>query len=268
MKRAGAVLALVAGLAAFSAAAAPRVASLDQCADQYVLALSPRARIVGLSPRALNEDSYLRARARGLPIVRATLESLLLRGPQVVVRSWGGSPELLRELADRGVRIVPLDDAANFPGVARNIRRVASALETHSAGEALIDRMNATLAAASDAWGGRRALYLTPGGATSGKGTLIDAMLAAAGLRNAATGEGYREVSLESLAVRPPDALVLGFFDPALLARQPWSLGRHRVIRRLAARKALVSLPAAELGCPGWFAADAALATSRARKGA
>ncbi|HEY5289048.1 MAG TPA: ABC transporter substrate-binding protein, partial [Caulobacteraceae bacterium] len=47
-------------LAASVASAAPRVLSLDQCADQYLLALSPRAEIVGLSTRARNADSYLR----------------------------------------------------------------------------------------------------------------------------------------------------------------------------------------------------------------
>lgn len=268
MNRAGAALALVVGLAAFSAVAAPRVASLDQCADQYVLALSPRAAVVGLSPRALNDDFFLRARARGLPIVRASLEPLLLRRPEVVVRSWGGSPALLREVARRGVRIVPLDDASDFPGVERNVRRVALALGTPAAGEALLTRMNANLSAARGAWGGRRALYLTPGGATSGRGTLIDAMLAAAGLRNAAQGVGYRELSLENLVMKPPGALVLGFFDPSLLSRQPWSLGRHRVVRDLAAKTALVSLPASELGCPAWFAANATLALARARPGA
>ena len=49
------------------AQAAPRVMSLDQCADQYVLALSPREAIVGVSPRVDDRDSYLRARAAGLP---------------------------------------------------------------------------------------------------------------------------------------------------------------------------------------------------------
>lgn len=36
--------------------AAPRVMSLDSCADQYVLALAPREAIVGLSHRAVAPD--------------------------------------------------------------------------------------------------------------------------------------------------------------------------------------------------------------------
>jgi len=58
-------------------AAAQRVYSLDQCADQYVLALSPRSSIVGLSKRADDADAYLRAEAAGLPLRRATTEAVL-----------------------------------------------------------------------------------------------------------------------------------------------------------------------------------------------
>ena len=59
------------------AQAAPRVMSLDQCADQYVLALSPREAIVGVSPRVDDRDSYLRAMSAGLPQRRASAEAVL-----------------------------------------------------------------------------------------------------------------------------------------------------------------------------------------------
>ncbi len=248
------------------AAAAPRVVSLDQCADQFVLALSPRPAIAGLSPRARNADSYLAGAARGLPIVRADAEAVLAARPAVVVRFWGGSPELQRLLERRGVSVVTIDDANNFNGVARNVRRVAAALKEAGAGEALIARMRSDLAAARNAWSGRSALYLTPGGGTTGAGTLMDAILRAAGLSNAASGEGYRELSLESLALKPPAAVVRGFFEPWALAVQPWALGRHTLLRRLTDRRTLVSLPGSELGCPAWFAADAARRIARASR--
>ena len=86
--------AIALGLVATSALAAPKVFSLDQCADQYVLALSPRADIVGLSKRATKSDSYLAARARGLPMRRATAEEVLAARPDVVVRWWGGDESM------------------------------------------------------------------------------------------------------------------------------------------------------------------------------
>lgn len=242
----------------------PRTVSLDQCSDQYVLALSPRASIAGLSTRALADDSYLRERARGLPIVRADTEAILGAQPRVVVRYWGGTPGLLEQLKRRGVTVVAIDDATDFAGVRANIRRVARALSAEAAGEDLIARMDAKLAAAAGAWRGASALYLTSGGATSGRGTLIDAMFAAAGLRNAAQSHGYSELSIEMLAANPPSAIVGGFFDSAATARQPWGIGRHRVLRDLMRRKAVISLPGAILGCPAWFAADGVLAIATA----
>jgi iron complex transport system substrate-binding protein len=234
------------------------VLSFDGCADQYVMALSPREAIVGLSTRADDADSRLRAHARGLPLRRVDLETALAVRPQVVVRYWGGDPRLIRALERRGVQVVTIQDAADFEGVRRNIRRVAAGLAQPSSGEALIADMDRRLARATGAWRGQRALYLTPGGITAGSGTLVGAVLQAAGMRNAELRPGYQTVSLERLAFDPPQRVVLGFFDTAQLAGDTWGAGRHRVLRRIVDRGALASLPGSMLGCPDWGAAQAA----------
>ena len=240
------------------AAAAPRVMSLDQCSDQYVLALSPREAIVGLSPRASARDSYLRDRAAGLPVRRASAEALLAARPDVVVRYWGGDERLARVLERRGVRVVRIEEATDFSGVRDNVRRVAAALDEREAGERMVAKMDADLAASRGAWGGRSALYLTPSGFTAGEGTLIKAVLEAAGLRNASMRPGYQPVSLEALVMNPPGALVLGFFDAFATAMVRWGPGRHRVLQPLIRKKAIGSLSASIAGCPGWFAAQGA----------
>lgn len=252
---------------ALAASAVPRVLSLDQCADQYVLALSPRQAIVGLSPRALNADSRLAALARGLPLRRVDAETALAARPQVVVRYWGGDGALLSLMTRRGARIVTIEDAADFDGVRRNVRAVGEALGQPAAAAALIARMDRQLTEARGAWAGRPALYLTSGGATAGPGTLINAILAAAGLRNIETRPGFRAVSLEALVLHPPDAVVEGFFDQASQASVRWGPGRHGVLRRLTRGRALVSLPGSLIGCPAWFAADAAGMVARAAPG-
>lgn len=259
----------VCGLGAAAAAqTAPRVASLDQCADQYVLALSPRSAIAGLSFRARAGDSYLAAEAWGLPRRRATLESLLAARPQLVLRTWGGDAGLVRRLEARRIAVVSLPQAEDFAGVRHDIRLAAAALRNPRGGEALISGMDRDLAAAGAAPTGLRAAYLTPGGATAGPGTLIDALFQAAGLNNAETRPGYRVLSLERLALAPPQALVLGFFDAFALARAWWSPAHSGVIHEAQARRAVASLPGRLLGCPGWFNAKAALILSRAAAGA
>jgi iron complex transport system substrate-binding protein len=219
--------------------------------------MSPRGAIAGLSNRADDADSRLRHLAHGLPQRRVDLESVLAARPQVVVRYWSGEPRLVRALEERGVRVVTIGEASGFADVRRNVRQVASALEQPAAGEALIARMDARLSAAAGAWGGQSVLYLTPGGVTAGPGTLVDAILRAAGLSNAERRPGYQVVSLEQLAMAPPRAVVLGFFDTFQLAGASWGLGRHRIVHRVVRSSAVASLPGSHLGCPDWSAAEA-----------
>lgn len=213
---------------------------------------------MGLSTRADDADSRLRDLARGLPRRRVDLESALATRPQVVVRYWGGDPRLVAALEKRGVRVVTIGEASDFSAVRANIRRVAAALDARPGGDALVATMDARLAHAANAWKGARALYLTPGGVTAGRGTLVDAILRAAGMTNAETRAGYRTVSLEALAMHPPGAVVLGFFDTFQLAGDSWGMGRHEVLQRVVDERAVASLPGSMLGCPDWSAAEAA----------
>lgn len=234
-----------------------RVLSLDQCADQYVLALAPEADLA-LSPRADDPDAWMRAAAAGHRRVRPTLEAAVVFQPDVVVRYWGGEPRLLARLKADGVKVVTIEDATDFNGVRAEIRVVSRALGEMERGETLIARMNATLPANTPAAPAvkPRALYLTAGGFTAGKGTLIDAILSAAGFANAAGAPFFTPVSIERMVLFPPARFVLGFFDQA---RGDWrGAGRHPVLRRLARGRVAARLPAAALTCPGWFAADAA----------
>ncbi|PZR37001.1 ABC transporter substrate-binding protein [Caulobacter segnis] len=260
MRAAKALCALVAALALAPglACAAPRVMSLDSCADQYVLALAPRESIVGLSYRAVSRDSYMRNAAAGLPLRRATFESLVAARPDVVVRLWGGDARLSKALEKKGVATVTLDDAADFDGVRANVRKVAAALDRRAEGEGIIARMDAELARAAGAGKGRPALYLTPGGFTAGSGTLVDATLKAAGYANASKAPYFSPVSLEGLVMTPPAAVVLGLFDMARAGADRWGPGRHAALQHVVATRTTASLPASVVGCPGWFAADGA----------
>jgi iron complex transport system substrate-binding protein len=247
-------------------ASPPAVYSLDQCADQYVLALAPRSSIMALSLRATNPDSYFAAQAQGLPRRRATLESVLAARPKVVVRYWGGEARMTSALEKRGIAVVSIDDATTFDGVAANVRKVAAALGAASEGERLVARMRAQLTATRGAWGGAGAFYLTSGGQTAGRGTLVDQMLSAAGLTNLGGGQGFHAVSLERLVLKPPRAIVAGFFDRYSAAGQHWSPGRNRLLARIVARRTIVTLPPTILACPAWFAADAPMKIAGAKK--
>jgi len=251
-----AILTLALMAVAPSAHAAARVASLDQCADQYVLALSDRSSIVALSHRADDPDSRLRSLARGLPTVRVTSEALLALQPTIAVRYWGGDERLARTLRARRVRVVQIAEATDFTGVRSNIRAVAQALNARSRGEALITAMDRKLANSQGAWKGQSALYLTPSGFTAGDSTLVGAILRAAGLTNAAPRAGFAEVPLEALVLEPPRGFVLGFFDQLSAAFERWGIGGHASLRRQLPGRTLASVPGSVLSCPAWFAAE------------
>lgn len=254
---AGALAGLVLAGAGVAEARPLRVMALDQCADQYVLALRPDAELA-LSPRADDPDAWLRDAASGRRRIRPTLEAAIAFRPDVVVRYWGGEPRLLARLEASGVRVVTIADATEFNGIRDNIRAVSQGLGVPDRGEALARRMDATLRSAvpEPAPPKRSALYLTAGGFTAGKGTLVDAILGAAGFANAAPGPFFAPVSVERIALYPPARFVLGFFDQV---RGDWrGPGRHPVVQRAARGKVSARLPAAALTCPAWFAADAA----------
>lgn len=265
MKRGSAALAAGLLLAAGSAQARPlRVMALDQCADQYVLALGPDAELA-LSPRADDPDAWLRTAAKGRRMIRPTLEAAVGFQPDVVVRYWGGDARLLAALEKRGARVVTIADATDFDGVRTNIRAVAEGLGQPERGSRMEATMRSRLEAAAPASPGAKpgAVYLTAGGFTAGPGTLIDAMMRAAGFENQTTAPGFGPVGVERIALWPPARFVLGFFDQL---RADWrGPGRHPVVRRAAKGRAAARLPAAVLTCPGWFAADGAVLLAKGR---
>lgn len=224
-----------------------------------MLKLAPRAAIVGLSPRADDPDSFLRAEASGLPRRRVSLESVLASRPTHVVRYWGGSPAMARALERRGVRVHTIADATELDGVRTELAAAGAFLGPDAArrAEATVAEMDRTRARAAGAWRGARALYLTPGGYSSGPGTLVDAILRAAGVTNAVRGAAFTPAPTEALVLKPPALVVFGFFDTAAQLGR-WSPGRRYAGLGFRRTRTAAALPGSMLGCPAWFAADAA----------
>lgn len=259
----GAMLALLVFAPAVAEARPLRVLSLDQCADQYVLALTPEADLA-LSSRADDPDSWMRQAAWGRPRVRPTLEAAIGFQPDVVVRYWGGEPRLLSALEKRGARVLNINDATDMAGVRENLRSVSQGLGQEARGQALIAHMDQRLAQAAGGGRGREAVYVTPGGYTTGAGALIDSILKAAGFRNGVRGPGFQPLGIEKIALNPPALFVRGFFQQW---RADWrGPGRHPVVARAARGRTVTDLPASTLSCPAWFAADAAALLAEAAR--
>ena len=142
---------------------------------------------------------------------------------------------------------------------------MANALGVPDKGEAIIDEMNKRLAALDKHDNTPSTLYVTPAGATTGPGSLIDEMMMAAGLENFETAAGWRSLPLERLAYEQPDMIAAAFFDTNKAERNGWSAARHPIARQQMESLPTVELEGSWMSCGAWFAIDAieALAQSK-----
>ena len=234
-----------------------RVVSLDVCADQYVLKLLERERILAVSPDATAGFSYLRDAARGLRVVRPVAEDVLVLKPDLVVRAYGGGPNATAFFERAGVPVLSIGWAADIPGVFDTIESTAAGFAEQERGARLVAEMRERLERLQSSAAGRSALYMTPSGVTTGPGSLVHEMLVAAGLDNFQTQPGWQPIPLEQLAYESPDLVAAAFFDTHTNHPDGWSPMRHPVARAELSGRPAVSLRGAWTACSGWFLMDA-----------
>lgn len=231
----------------------PTIVSLDYCADQFVLALADREQILALSKDSERQFSHLRDRAAGIPKVRAAAEDVVALAPDVVVRSWGGDARALGLYQRFGIRTVQIGYANDVEGTGGLLREVAAVIGQTARAEAILAAVPKPAAPS-----GRKALYVTPGGVSAGKDTMIESIMTHAGLENANTGSGWTSLPLESLVMEPPGLILAAFFGFDDDATDRWSVSRHPVMQRLMAKAQVIDMDEARVSCGGWFVADEA----------
>ena len=234
-----------------------RIVSLDYCADQYVLKLVDRERILAVSPDAVKSFSYMREAALGVPSVRPFAEDVLIARPDLIVRSYGGGPNAAAFFERAGVPVLNVGWAGDLDGVRRVTLEMAEGLGEPERGAQIVTDMEARLAAISAGERTRRALYMTPFGVTTGPGSLVHEMLVAAGLDNFQETAGWHPLPLERLAYERPDMVVAAFFDAGSGSKDAWSAMRHPVARAQVRDLPSVQLEGAWTSCGAWFLVDA-----------
>ena len=241
------LLAAVALLAAaHPAGAVQHVVSLNLCTDQLLVLLAPD-KIAALSPLARDPAlSFVAAQAATLPVVRPSAEAVLRLHPDLVLAAPYGAQSVLAILQEDGVPVLRAALPADFPGIRAETRLLAHRLDADARGEALIAAMDATLEAVPKRTRRVTALAWEPRYFTAGPGSLMDALLRAAGLSNLSDG---RQVGLEALLRHPPDLLVVPVAPayPSLAT----DMLQNPVLRSIRHR----SLPPALTLCAGPFSA-------------
>ncbi|KAB2850302.1 MAG: ABC transporter substrate-binding protein [Hyphomicrobiaceae bacterium] len=225
-----------------------RIVSVNLCTDQLLMLLVEPSRIAAVSHLARDPSlSALAEEARKIAIVHANAEEVLRADPDLVLAGpWTtrATGDLLRRLGRR-VAIVPL--AQDLDGVRAAVREVARLTGAEARGEEIVaafDRRRAEIEKKRPS-SPRTAVVYHVAGLASGTGTLADAVLRAAGLRNAAEAErldAKGALALERLLADPPDLVVLGHAEDEYRTVQADNL-RHPALRRLLERVESVHIP-------------------------
>jgi iron complex transport system substrate-binding protein len=259
----GWALLLWAGAAAAADRDPQHVMSLSMCTDDLLLELLPPQRIASVTYYARDPIiSYQWPQAAKVPINWGTVEEVLAEKPDLVLAGTYTTPAaraLLKKLHWPLLEIAP---AADFDAIRAVTRQVAQALGREAAGEALIEKMDATLRelAASRPQQLIRVAAWGEGGSIPGKGTMFDTILSAAGGVNVASslsGE-YTSFDVEQLLAAQPDVLAYASNisdTPGLNT----DLARHPLIRKLYSSRH-VTYPSALYNCGVVESADAAVA--------
>jgi len=263
-----ALLALFASNAALATPPAQRVVSLDYCADQFVLKMLPRSRILAVSPDAVKHFSYMRDAATGIRQVRPIAEDVLVLGPDLVVRSYGGGPNAAKFFEHAGISVLQIPYSNDIESIATNVQFLADRLNVPEKGTEIVAQMNRRLANIKVSSEEQSGLYMTPTGATSGPNTLIHEMLRAAGLVNFEHQPGWRSIPLERLAYDQPDVVAAAFFDDDRIDSSRWSSMRHPVAEKQMNDQPTAMLQGAWTSCGGWYLLDAVEALAATRSAA
>ena len=215
---AAACAALVAAAPAWGQTPPVRVVSINVCADQYLLALADPGQIVALSPFAADEGlAFFADRVGDVPLTSGHAEAVMALDPDLVIAGTftkRATRSLLRRL---GFPVLEVAPARSWDDVRDQTRMVAEVLGHPERAEPWIEALDLALQAAEGALDAEdsadrlRALHYQRRGYVTGTDTLMDELLRAGGLDNAAAEAGVRSVwpvSLERVIELRPDLLI------------------------------------------------------------
>lgn len=246
-----------------AAGGTPRsIVSINLLADQWLLALAPPDRIASVTWLAQDAAySPLWERARAIRANRGTAEEVLRFKPDLVLAGRFSGVETVRMLDRLGVRVVVLDYAPDFEGIAAQAREIGALIGAPDAGDAFADAMLARLARVRAARPAvpLRLLEYGQNGWTHGRGTVLDLILREAGHVNLAAEGGVEwmaQLPLESVVRLRPE----GFIVPQREGRAPslaHGVFEHAAFRAVAGHGRVVVLPPGTTDFGGPFTIDA-----------
>lgn len=240
----------------------PSVVSTNLCADILALSLAAPEQLLSVSHKSRDPRvSSMPDRARQFPANGGTAEEVIALRPDIVLASRRWQSRYPRELFQRhGIEVVVVPFPVDWPQILDSTEALAARLDRRDAGMALAADVRARLARLSETVRPHSALYLRPNGGSAGRDTYVDAVFAAAGVRNHAADAGRRGwggYALEELVADPPDLIVEGeLLRDTAYAKSTFA--RHPRIRQLMASRPVLRMRGNHWGCSNWQLIEAA----------
>lgn len=200
----------------WAASAAVRAASLNLCADEYLLLLARPQEIASLSYLSSEplESPYWRA-ARAHPRNGGSLESAVSARPSLVLTMGGGGRGTGLIARRLGIRVLDLPTPAGIADVVDNARRVAKALGDPDRAPVLQRRIEELVRTSPQR--GDDAVFLSGSGRSMAADGLGADWLRLAGFRQRAL-PGNR-MSLEIMTTQPPKWLIINNYRSTQFSR-------------------------------------------------
>jgi len=205
---------MIAALALALAAASPRVVSLNPCVDAVLMQVADPAQIAAISHYSQDPaaTSIPLALARRFKATSETAEEVVALAPDLVITGEHVAPSTIAALRRLNVRMLKLPVPETIAQSDAQIRTIAVAIGHEAAGAALVERIDAAVAAAAPPPGiAIPALVWQGGGLVPGSGTLADELLQRTGFRNLSADYGLKKwdvLPIEYLVDRPPAVLL------------------------------------------------------------
>lgn len=192
----------------------PTIVSLNPCTDAILAEVADPAQILAVShyshdPRA---TSMPLAEARRFRATGGTVEEVLALAPDVVVGSDFMAPSTRAALDRLGLRVETVGIASSVEASEAQVRQLAALAGHPERGEALVRRIETTLADARSDGPPVPAILWQPGGIVPGEGALVTELLRRTGFASQSAARGMAQadyLSLERLLADPPRVLLV-----------------------------------------------------------
>ncbi len=200
-----------------------KIVSLTLAADEILVDIvADKKRIAAVTYLASDPNiSNIAEKTLDIPQIRANLEQILSRYPDLVILANYTNPNIRAHLSNAGIKTVVLHKTVSFESIKKNILKVGKAVCEEKTAQKLITKMERQLANSAVKFPHNeipRILFYGSPGFTVGTDNTINDVIEHLGAINipASLGlRGHSNISIEYIASVGPDIILTSAYNPS-----------------------------------------------------